>query len=674
MKCLTALRLEQSSIPFRESKLTLFLKPILQCASHTMMLVHANGCAADYDETQHVLQYAAKATSVVLPPTNSVVATTAADGDEYDHHGRRRVIPQRDNNTNPADDDRKPATGISNNPSAKPAANNPIRQILNRLSPKRLMSARKRKQKHDGTSIAVVAVAKKSKHGADLVVSGTKTDLTVAVPLPNVTEMRQALRLQARQAQQAELRAAVEAELRANMEAKLRVSLEAELRAALEAELRVSLEAELRDTIEAEIRTEVAQEIAPQFTAMRQQYEAMLEPLRNNDHWSDNQQQERFEQLTRDNQQLARQVEQLTREVQQMARDKEQLARLHATQVQALERTVAAKAEVILNLQSLMRGDDDDDELQDDGDEELDDLQGDDENEVDETSDVEQACEHDGFVVCGNPAETMDCDSDESTVCQKDEAIACNNPAESSDADSDDESTVCKHDGAVVCSNPAETSESESDDDTVVADVAPDANKTRELLDHDDDDSTVVAETNKDINARDSIELDDLESAEKASQEEEVVIVDTAIVATTVAFAEDSIDAGSGASTKAESDDDWSPPTTRRTSRFQSTSDAKRQSAANRQSVTKQSVTKRESAANRKSAAPSRTARAPLYHIFENNYGTSSRSTEEKFEWIVPKKRTKQDDTGVFARPKGRKPKGVDDWDANKGAWRRSMA
>jgi len=42
--------------------------------------------------------------------------------------------------------------------------------------------------------------------------------------------------------------------------------------------------------------------------------------------------------------------------------------------------------------------------------------------------------------------------------------------------------------------------------------------------------------------------------------------------------------------------------------------------------------------------------------------------------WLLPKKKPRRDPfSGAYARPKGRKPKGAEDWDESRGAWRKSI-
>jgi hypothetical protein len=101
MTCLRALRQNQSSnssrsmVPFRDSKLThLFMGHLTgHSASRTRMIVNVNPSVADFDETQHVLAYAADARSVridqmefnkkrqEIQPTNiQMIHTHGADG------------------------------------------------------------------------------------------------------------------------------------------------------------------------------------------------------------------------------------------------------------------------------------------------------------------------------------------------------------------------------------------------------------------------------------------------------------------------------------------------------------------------------------------------------------------------------------------------------------------
>ena len=57
--------------------------------------------------------------------------------------------------------------------------------------------------------------------------------------------------------------------------------------------------------------------------------------------------------------------------------------------------------------------------------------------------------------------------------------------------------------------------------------------------------------------------------------------------------------------------------------------------------------------------------------------GSLESESDESFgpnSWLFPKKKPRKDpSTGTFLKPRGRRPKGVDDWDENVGAWRLSV-
>ncbi|GFH25605.1 kinesin-like protein, partial [Haematococcus lacustris] len=76
-RCLEALKANQAAgpqriIPYRESKITHLFRDVLHGYGHLVLLVAASPCAADVEETHHVLRYAALATSIKLPPPPKV--------------------------------------------------------------------------------------------------------------------------------------------------------------------------------------------------------------------------------------------------------------------------------------------------------------------------------------------------------------------------------------------------------------------------------------------------------------------------------------------------------------------------------------------------------------------------------------------------------------------------
>ena len=89
MQCLKGMRENSQIVPYRNSKLTIiFMKHFLgPFAQNTGMIVNANPAASDYDETQHVLGYAAASKSVEMKPLDQKRSTTS----EYGYDGRRIV-------------------------------------------------------------------------------------------------------------------------------------------------------------------------------------------------------------------------------------------------------------------------------------------------------------------------------------------------------------------------------------------------------------------------------------------------------------------------------------------------------------------------------------------------------------------------------------------------------
>eukprot|EP00977_Amphora_coffeiformis_P026556 scaffold27769_cov176-Amphora_coffeaeformis.AAC.7 len=113
MRCLT-----RTVKPYRDSKLTmLFMHHWSNPENTTTMIVNVNGAASDYDETQHVLSYAISSKSIPIVATKQ---QTQAKGPEYDLDGRRK--------------------GGKQLTMVQKAA-----KMMRKLSPKRVMPARKRK-------------------------------------------------------------------------------------------------------------------------------------------------------------------------------------------------------------------------------------------------------------------------------------------------------------------------------------------------------------------------------------------------------------------------------------------------------------------------------------------------------------------------------------------------
>ena len=115
MRCLT-----QTQKPYRDSKLTLlFMHHWCNPSNTTTMIVNAHGAPADYDETQHVLQYAISSKSVPVVASKAH-ASKQSKAPEYDYDGRRKAGKQ--------------LTMVEK-----------AAKMIRKLSPKRVMPARKRK-------------------------------------------------------------------------------------------------------------------------------------------------------------------------------------------------------------------------------------------------------------------------------------------------------------------------------------------------------------------------------------------------------------------------------------------------------------------------------------------------------------------------------------------------
>ena len=94
-RCLEALKWNQSRrpgavrhVPYRQSKITHLFRDILMGAGRLVLLVNVNPCEADYDETVHVLRYAAMATNLVTGKRAFAQPTA-----RYLQHAPKRLKP-----------------------------------------------------------------------------------------------------------------------------------------------------------------------------------------------------------------------------------------------------------------------------------------------------------------------------------------------------------------------------------------------------------------------------------------------------------------------------------------------------------------------------------------------------------------------------------------------------
>lgn len=114
MRCLTS-----TQKPYRDSKLTLlFMHHWSNPENTTTMIVNVHGAPADYDETQHVLTYAISSKSIPFVASKAQLSKLTKEP-EYGYDGRRKE---------------KQLTMVQK-----------AAKMVRKLSPKRIMSARKRK-------------------------------------------------------------------------------------------------------------------------------------------------------------------------------------------------------------------------------------------------------------------------------------------------------------------------------------------------------------------------------------------------------------------------------------------------------------------------------------------------------------------------------------------------
>ena len=230
MRCLTS-----KTKTYRDSLLTmLFMHHWIDPNNTTTMIVNAHGAASDYDETQHVLSYAISSKSIPVVANQSVVLKQK--NDEYDYDGRRKGG--------------KPLT------MAQKAA-----KIIRKLSPKRAMGQRKRKNEAlvDG--------------GNDIQKQATEEDRVVKKTRMDTTQASTSVFPQAKPTNQSPIPASREV-----------TSLQMQL-AVARAEIQ-SLESKNREllqqveTMETSVRAQVSDEMLQEMMDMRRRYEGTIQKLK----------------------------------------------------------------------------------------------------------------------------------------------------------------------------------------------------------------------------------------------------------------------------------------------------------------------------------------------------------------------------------------------------------
>eukprot|EP00934_Nitzschia_sp_Nitz4_P007738 Nitzschia sp. Nitz4//scaffold20_size174350//110936//113779//NITZ4_002113-RA/size174350-processed-gene-0.62-mRNA-1//1//CDS//3329541842//7728//frame0 len=144
MRCLTILRESKPSsssnvVPFRESKLThVFMGHMTgPSAARTAIVVNVNPIASDFDESQHVLSYASQAKFIQLDLTELTKSGANASKGKSDTAGSQRHTGAFEYGL---DGRRKPIRAALPPAGDKRKAASPMRKLLKKLSPKRMVN------------------------------------------------------------------------------------------------------------------------------------------------------------------------------------------------------------------------------------------------------------------------------------------------------------------------------------------------------------------------------------------------------------------------------------------------------------------------------------------------------------------------------------------------------
>ena len=295
MRCLMALREDATNKnnkerpPYRDSKITHLLMNHLTgpSAGRTTMIVNVHPADCDFDETQHVLQYAAQAKHVVVQNTLVGNNDKQKHAVQYGENGRK-IVPQ-----------------------------GKVAKLLAKLSP--MLSPRARKRK--GTENNKNAQAKKAKPAA-LVAAATVKEATSAAPTTTTTV------------------AAGDAskELR---RLKMHLSVTQVENEALKRENKQLAEENetLKDQLEAledNVRAEVVEEMEYKQTEMIEKYESIIDGLkfnlRQNSHIASTTKSTRKKQMER----VEEEIEELQEHVAECEREMARMRVEHETEIKTL--------------------------------------------------------------------------------------------------------------------------------------------------------------------------------------------------------------------------------------------------------------------------------------------------------------------------------------------------
>lgn len=286
MRCLTS-----TQKPFRDSKLTLlFMHHWGNPENQTTMVVNVHGAASDYDETQHVLSYAISSKSIPIVASKFQTANQKQKLPEYDLDGRRKGGKQT---------------------MVQKAA-----KIIRKLSPKRVMPARKRKNHtpigHEsnasGFEEAELPVSKKIRRDQALPKSETTRVHQAGNDLMNQTQAASSREWSSLKMQLSVARAEIQ-----GLETKNR-------------ELTQQLE-----HVETTIRSEVSEEMVEQMKDMQRRYESTIQKLREaharNEGAPESDDLEKAESK----------IDELVEKVEECEEEMSRMARMHRAEIEAMQ-------------------------------------------------------------------------------------------------------------------------------------------------------------------------------------------------------------------------------------------------------------------------------------------------------------------------------------------------
>lgn len=286
MRCLTS-----TQKPYRDSKLTLlFMHHWGNPENQTTMIVNVHGAASDYDETQHVLSYAISSKSIPIV-ANKAQVMQKQKRSEYDLDGRRK--------------------GGKQLTMAQKAA-----KIIRKLSPKRVMPARKRKnQEAPGQETESLHAGREVEHP---VFKKTRCDSPISNQTAKPNQPEDIVHDQ---------RQAVSSRELSSLRMQLSVA-RAEIQG-LETENR-KMKQQI-EHVETTVRLEVSEEMLQQTMDMRHRYEKTIQNLKES--FAPNENGQEAEDLEK----AESKIDELVDKVEECEEEMSRMARMHRAEIEAMK-------------------------------------------------------------------------------------------------------------------------------------------------------------------------------------------------------------------------------------------------------------------------------------------------------------------------------------------------